>query len=353
MSDRRSSRASKRSAARRAADERWMREALALAREGEGLTRPNPPVGAVLVKSRKIVGRGFHKKAGGPHAEVFAIRDAGAAAKGATLYVTLEPCSTIGRTPPCTSAVITAGIKQVVVGCPDPKPPHNGRGLRILRSAGLKVHSGVCREEAEALIEPFVSRVIRGRPFITLKLAMTLDGRIADHKGQSKWITGKEAREHVQMLRRRSDAVLVGSTTVLRDDPSLLPRPRLGRWPYRAVVDRRKRVKRSVKMFSDKHAERSIRYTFETVEEVIEDLDSRGVMHVLCEGGGELAAALVRADLVDEYQLFYAPKLLGGSGTPGFGGAGWKMDGLPELDIRDVRRFGADLLVVARPTVRG
>jgi len=341
----------RRSAARRVADERWMREALALGREGEGLTRPNPPVGAVLVKARKIVGRGFHKKAGGPHAEVFAIRDAGEkAAKGATLYVTLEPCSTIGRTPPCTSAVITAGIKEVVVGCHDPKPPHNGRGLRILRSAGISVHSGVCRKEAEALIEPFVSRVLYGRPFITLKLAMTLDGRIADREGKSKWITGKEARDHVQALRRRADAVLVGSTTVLRDDPSLLPRPRLGRWPYRAVVDRRKRVKRSAKMFADKHAERSIRFTYESIEEVIADLDSRGVMHVLCEGGGELAAALITAGLVDEYQLFYAPKLLGGSGTPAIGGKGWKMDALPQLTVRETRPFGSDLLVIARPT---
>jgi len=343
----------RRSAARRAADERWMREAIELAREGEGLTRPNPPVGAVLVKGRRIIGRGFHKKAGGPHAEVYAIRDAGEkTAKGAILYVTLEPCSTIGRTPPCTSAVISAGIKEVVVGCTDPKTPHNGRGLRILRSAGLTVHSGVCRGEAEALIEPFVSRVINGRPFITLKLAMTLDGRIADRDGHSKWITGKEAREHVQNLRRRCDAVLVGSTTVLRDDPSLLPRPRLGRWPYRAVVDRRKRVKRSAKMFSDKHAERSIRYAFKTVEEVIADLDSRGVMHVLCEGGGELAAALIGAALVDEYQLFYAPKLLGGSGTPAIGGKGWTMEGLPQLAILDVRSFGEDLLVIARPVER-
>lgn len=330
-------------------DERWMREALDLAREGEGLTRPNPPVGAVLVKGRRVIGRGYHKKAGGPHAEVHAIRDAGPAAKNATIYITLEPCSTIGRTPACTSAIIAAGIKQVVVGCLDPKAVHNGRGLNILKSQGIKTRHGVCREEAERLIEPFATRVLHGRPFITLKLAMTLDGRIADAKGKSQWITGKAARQHVHDLRRRVDAVLVGSTTVLRDDPSLLPRPRRGRLPYRAIVDRRKRVKKSAVVFSDKHAERTIRYTFDDIQDAIADLDSRGVMHVLCEGGGEVAAALVRANLVDEFHLFYAPKLLGGDATPAFAGSGWRMDTLPQLAIREVRQLGDDVLVVARP----
>ncbi|HAL92888.1 MAG TPA: bifunctional diaminohydroxyphosphoribosylaminopyrimidine deaminase/5-amino-6-(5-phosphoribosylamino)uracil reductase RibD, partial [Verrucomicrobia bacterium] len=179
-------------------DLNWMRQALALARRAEGMTRPNPPVGAMVVKNGKKIGQGWHKKAGGPHAEVFALRQAGTNAKGATLYVTLEPCSTFGRTPPCTEAVIRAGIARVVVGATDPNPRHAGRGLRLLRKAGIQVDAGACAGEAADLIAPFACHMLRQRPFFTLKLGLSLDGRIADHTHSSRWITGPEARAEVQ-----------------------------------------------------------------------------------------------------------------------------------------------------------
>ncbi|MGD9612132.1 MAG: bifunctional diaminohydroxyphosphoribosylaminopyrimidine deaminase/5-amino-6-(5-phosphoribosylamino)uracil reductase RibD, partial [Kiritimatiellia bacterium] len=194
-------------------DSKWMHRALALARRAEGMTRPNPPVGAVVVKNGRKIGQGWHKKAGGPHAEVFALRQAGAAARGATLYVTLEPCSTFGRTPPCTDAILRAGIARVVVGTADPNPQHAGRGLRLLRKAGIRVDVGACADEAAALVAPIACHVLRKRPSITLKLGLSLDGRIADPTHSSRWITGPEARETVQTLRRASDAVMVGAGT--------------------------------------------------------------------------------------------------------------------------------------------
>ncbi len=191
-------------------DERWMRIALAQARRGEGLTRPNPPVGAVLVRNGRLLGRGFHRRAGRPHAEINALRAAGDAARGATLYVTLEPCSTWGRAPPCTEQIIARGIRRVVIGCPDPNPNHAGRGVRILRRAGLSVTVGVCGPECAGLVAPFHSWITRGLPYVTLKLGASLDGRIADARGRSRWITGPEARREAHRLRRRVDAILVG-----------------------------------------------------------------------------------------------------------------------------------------------
>ncbi|MCX6998056.1 MAG: bifunctional diaminohydroxyphosphoribosylaminopyrimidine deaminase/5-amino-6-(5-phosphoribosylamino)uracil reductase RibD [Kiritimatiellaeota bacterium] len=217
-------------------DERWMRRALALARRGEGLTRPNPPVGAVVVAGDRRVGEGFHRIAGGPHAEVIALLQAGKRARGATLYVTLEPCSTWGRTPPCTNAILTAGIRRVVVAARDPNPKHAGRGLRMLRQRGVQVDVGVCAAEGRDLIAPFHTLMLTGRPFVTLKLGMTLDGRIADRAGASRWITSPAARSAVQALRRRVDAILVGGATIRTDNPSLRPRPDAGRCPLRVVV---------------------------------------------------------------------------------------------------------------------
>ena len=175
-------------------DLQWMQKALSLARRAEGMTRPNPPVGAILVKDGRIIGQGWHRKAGGPHAEVFALRQAGEAARGAMLYVTLEPCSTTGRTPPCADAIVRAGVSRVVVGTVDPNPRHAGRGLRQLRKSGIRVETGACAEESAELIAPFACHMLRGRPLLTLKLGLSLDGRIADHTHSSRWITGPEAR---------------------------------------------------------------------------------------------------------------------------------------------------------------
>lgn len=350
--------------------------ALEQARKGVGLTHPNPPVGAVVCKGNRILGAGYHRRAGGPHAEVFALKEAGASAKGATLYVTLEPCSTQGRTPPCTEAVRAAGIKKVVVGCQDPNPKHAGRGLTLLRATGVEVVSGVCEDEARALIAPFTHLMLQGRPRVVLKLGMTLDGRIADRRGKSQWITSSAAREQVQALRRASDAVLVGAGTVCSDNPSLLPRPALGRTPWRVVLDGAGRVSPSAKLFTDgkasqtlvattpdcsaarrkawgKAGARVLVLTSKTpaarLRMLLKELGRMGCMQVLCEGGGELASGLVRAGLVDEFVWFIAPRLLGGDALPALSGKGWRMGSLPELCIESCQQVGPDLCVRAVP----
>ena len=357
-------------------DERWMARAIELARLGEGLTRPNPPVGAVIVRQGRAVGEGFHRKAGGPHAEVYAFRKAGSRARGATLYVTLEPCSTHGRTPPCTDAIIRNGIKRVVFGVPDPNPAHAGRATDLLKRAGIAVTPGALAGPCAALIEPFGMHQLEKRPFVTLKLGLTLDGRIADAKGRSRWITGPEARKQVHALRRRVDAILVGCETAVTDDPSLLPVPSRGRRPWRVVLDARGRVPLRRRLFSDGLAHQTLVITSArsprawraslaargvTVEllpakggrfalrDALRLLGRRGLLHVLCEGGGTVAASLVRERLADEAWLFVAPKLLGADARSAFGGPGWSLAHAPGWRITDVSRAGADVWIRARP----
>jgi diaminohydroxyphosphoribosylaminopyrimidine deaminase/5-amino-6-(5-phosphoribosylamino)uracil reductase len=248
----------------------WMARALALARRGEGLTRPNPPVGAVIVRTRRmvhqgclvhqgyLVGQGWHHHAGGLHAEALAIQEAGTRAMNATLYVTLEPCCTQGRTPPCTRAIIQSGIRRVVLATRDPNPRHNGRGIAILRKAGIEVIEGIGAPEAQQLLAPFKQWIRTLRPYLTLKLAVSLDGKIADERGRSRWITGPAARRQVQAWRRSADAILVGARTVLADDPSLLPVPPGGRRPWRVVVNTRGTLLSSAKIFTDGHQAQTI-----------------------------------------------------------------------------------------------
>jgi diaminohydroxyphosphoribosylaminopyrimidine deaminase/5-amino-6-(5-phosphoribosylamino)uracil reductase len=326
-----------------------MQRALALARRGEGLTRPNPPVGAVLVQDGKIISEGFHKKAGGPHAEVNCLKPAAGNLESAILYVTLEPCSTYGRTPPCTELILARGIRRVVIGAKDPNPAHAGRGIRILRRAGVEVVTGVCRTEAEALIAPFAKRILTGMPYVTLKLAATIDGRIADASGKSKWITGPQARAKVQVLRRSADAIMVGAGTVRADNPSLLPRPAKGRTPWRVIVG--STLQANAKVLTDEAAERTLVLNG-PLRKILRDLGKRGVMHVLCEGGGELAGSLVRAGLVDEFALFVAPSLLGGDGVPMFGKAGWPLAGMPLLSFQTLEKCGKDVFIRALPAGR-
>ncbi len=356
-------------------DTKWMTEALRLARLGEGLTRPNPPVGAVIVKNGRVVGRGFHRKAGGPHAEVYALRQAGARAKGATLYVTLEPCCTFGRTPPCVEGIIQAGIKKVVAAVSDPNPRHAGKGFKQLRRSGIEVVTGIVAGKADELLAPFASAMIRKRPYVTLKLAESLDGRIADAVGRSKWISGPEAREVVQGLRRQVDAVMVGAGTVLKDDPSLLPRPSKGRVPFRVIVDAAGKVPANRRVFLDEFASQTILVTTKrcparrlaeyaargamvmmlpavgrgvSLSALLQSLHVRGVLHVLCEGGSELAGALARANLVDEWVFFVAPVIIGGDGIEAVGGRGWKLAGAPRLNIVETRRVGGDVMIRAK-----
>jgi diaminohydroxyphosphoribosylaminopyrimidine deaminase/5-amino-6-(5-phosphoribosylamino)uracil reductase len=343
-----------------------MQRALALARRGEGLTRPNPPVGAVLVQNGKIIAEGFHKKAGGPHAEVNCLKSAiGNRAKGelgpviagqrsgnlksSILYVTLEPCSTHGRTPPCTDLILERGIRRVVIGAKDPNPAHAGRGVRILRRAGVEVITDVCRAEAEALIVPFAKRILTGMPYVTLKLAATIDGRIADASGKSKWITGPQARAKVQALRRSADAIMVGAGTVRADNPSLLPRPAKGRTPWRVIVG--STLQANAGVLTDEAAGRTVVMNG-PLKKILSELGKQGVMHVLCEGGGELAGSLVRAGLVDEFALFVAPAMLGGDGVPMFGQKGWPLTKMPLLSFQTLEKLGKDVFIRALP-VRG
>ena len=329
--------------------EPFMQRALALARRGEGLTRPNPPVGAVLVQDGKIISEGFHKKAGGPHAEVNCLQSAIGNLKSSILYVTLEPCSTYGRTPPCTDLILARGIRRVVVATKDPNPAHAGRGIRILRRAGVEVIAGVCLAEADALIAPFSKLILTGMPYVTLKLASTIDGRIADASGKSKWITGPQARAKVQELRRSADAIMVGAGTVRADNPSLLPRPAGGRTPWRVIVG--STLQANAKVLTDEAAERTL-VVSGPLKKILRDLGKRGVMHVLCEGGGELAGSLVRAGLVDEFALFVAPALLGGDGVPMFGQKGWPLTKMPLLNFETLEKCGKDVFIRALPVGR-
>ena len=353
-------------------EQQWMRQALKLARRAEGMTRPNPPVGAILVKNGNNIGQGWHKKAGGPHAEVFALRQAGDAARGATLYVTLEPCSTTGRTPPCSEAIIRAGISRVVVGTVDPNPKHAGRGLRQLRKAGIRVDLGACAEEARDLIAPFACHMEQHRPFITLKLGLSLDGRIADHTHSSRWITGPDARKEVQSLRRAADAIWVGAGTMRHDNPSLWPRPDLKRNPWRIITAQKEPLPLAVQVFTDEHTARTLvavpkgwhpscadklRKQGVTVIELpqhdflpalVAHLGTMGLLHVLCEGGGILAGELLRAQQVDQLCVFLSPMLMGGP-VGAIGATSWLLNQSPRFTWKEIRPVGKDVFLRLLP----
>ncbi len=318
-----------------------MQRALALARCGLGKTSPNPAVGAVVAREGRVIGEGWHTRAGGPHAEVFALR--GVNARRATLYVTMEPCCTWGKTPPCTDAIIAAGVKRVVVATLDPNPKHDGRGLKVLRRAGIRVESGLLAVEATAINEAFNKWVTTGMPLVIVKVAMSLDGKIATHTGDSKWITSKAARREAHKLRAGVDAVMVGANTVIRDDPHLTVRHGVrGRQPWRVVVDARGRTPPSAKLFGITHRSRRLVLTTKlapvrwrrhlallgidvvVVKEAEGRVDLQAAMRilgemnvtsVLVEGGGELLGSFFDARMVDKLALFYAPVVIGGRGA--------------------------------------
>lgn len=360
-------------------DREMMREALRQACLGLGRTAPNPPVGSVIATAEEgIIARGYHHRAGEPHAEAMALAQAGEAARGATLYCTLEPCCHHGRTPPCAQAIIAAGVARVVYAATDPDIRCAGEGETALRAAGLDVAAGVLIDEVAELYEPYFKHKQMGLPFVTVKLAMTLDGKVATSTGDSRWITGEQSRALVHRWRDETDAVLVGVGTVLADDPQLTARgPKLDeREPLRVIVDTQARTPLTAQVLaapgncliavaSDAPAERvkALRDAGAEVvglelgsdgklslQALLAHLGQRDIMSVLCEGGPELAAGLVREGLVDKYRLFYAPKLVGAEGLPAFGPLGLQqMSEAVALELRGVERVGEDILVTAYP----
>ncbi|OIO79073.1 MAG: riboflavin biosynthesis protein RibD [Candidatus Omnitrophica bacterium CG12_big_fil_rev_8_21_14_0_65_43_15] len=302
-------------------DKKYMRRALELAQRATGRTSPNPMVGAVIVKNGKIVGEGYHKKAGTSHAEIHAIRQAGARAKGATLYVTLEPCCTFGKTPPCTGAIIRAGIRKVVIAATDPNPSHGCKGIKILRNNNIKVKTGILEKESRALNEAFEKYITTGMPFVILKMAQSLDGKIATKAGESKWISCEKSRKLVHKLRQQVDAVMVGANTARVD------KPRLKEAKLRVIVPAgRVDLKKFLKGLKKKH-----------------------ITSILCEGGGELAASLLKEGLVDKIMFFIAPKIIGGrrAKTSVEGEGITRMADALKLKDISVSKIGADLLVEA------
>lgn len=356
-----------------AQDDYYLRLACRLARRAAGRTSPNPMVGAVIVRAGRIVGSGYHRFAGGDHAEIIALKRAGARARGATLYLTLEPCSHHGRTPPCASAVIRAGIAQVVCGTRDPNPLVAGRGIRQLRRAGIKVRVGVLDQECLKLIETFAKFITQRVPFVTLKLAASLDGRIATATGDARWISGEESRLAVHRMRNEADAVLIGSGTLRADDPQLTCRIAGGRNPWRVVLDTRLSISPAAKVLHQADRHKTIIAAGDGVsarkKRAVEALGAQvwrlpikhkqvawwpllrkladlGIVSVLIEGGGTIAASALEEKIVDKILFFYAPKILGGDGRPMIDSLGLRAvaQAVPVKDWRFIRS-GGDLLV--------
>ncbi|MEE4181640.1 bifunctional diaminohydroxyphosphoribosylaminopyrimidine deaminase/5-amino-6-(5-phosphoribosylamino)uracil reductase RibD [Pseudomonas viridiflava] len=366
-----------------ALDVHYMARALELARKGLYSTHPNPRVGCVIVREGQIVGEGWHALAGEPHAEVHALRQAGEQARGATAYVTLEPCSHHGRTPPCADALVNAGVTRVVASMQDPNPEVAGRGLLRLMTAGIAVQCGVLEAEARALNKGFIKRMETGQPYVRVKLAMSLDGRTAMASGESQWITGPEARSAVQRLRAQSSVVLTGADTVLADKARLTVRPdELGlnaeltalaaaRAPLRVLIDGRLRVPLDAPFFQAGSALVATcaaasargRYHDEGHEivamadsaghvdlrKLLTELGTRGVNEVLVEAGPRLAGAFTRLGLVDEFQIFMAGKFLGSSARPLLDLPLAQMGEALELNIVEMRAVGNDWRVIALP----
>jgi diaminohydroxyphosphoribosylaminopyrimidine deaminase/5-amino-6-(5-phosphoribosylamino)uracil reductase len=370
----------------------FMQLALQLAKRGYGATSPNPMVGAVLVKAGKIIGRGWHRRAGLPHAEIEALRDAqkrGHTPRGAALYVTLEPCCTHGRTPPCTEAIIAAGIKKIVIGTVDPNPKHSDKAFKILRRAGIEVTQRILGDECTKLNETFNHWIVHHTPFVTVKAAMTLDGKIATASGESKWITGEKARAHGMKLREGSDAILVGINTILADNPNLTVRKQManGRWQMgkpirRIVLDSMARTPLNAKVVSDQFSKlttiivsksapkKRVAKLMKRVNVIVaplagsklrtqnpkldlrwllKKLGSENVTSLLVEGGGEVNASFLLGGFAQRVALFYAPKILGGRDShKAVAGDGVKsLSEVVRLREIEWKRIGLDLLMTA------
>ncbi len=359
----------------------YMKMALALAEKGRGFTSPNPMVGAVVVKDGRVVGKGWHQMAGGPHAEVHAINDAGTAARDAVIYVTLEPCNHFGRTPPCTHKILEAGIRHVVVAMEDPNPGVSGGGMQFLESSGIQVTCGICEDEARRLNESFVKFVRTRRPFVVLKCAATLDGRIASRTGDSKWVTNDKSRRFVHQIRHAVDGIMVGIGTVNSDNPSLTTRLEHmeGHDPVRIVLDTHLSIDEDARLFQlDSPAdtliicknaalmnsaqaakkdrllnrgiqiiETGLKNNYLDLDGLMEYLGQWGITSLLIEGGSRVIASALAAKIVDKICFFYAPKILGGDdGLPICRGPGPDLmqDCLGVENIH-VRRFDDDIMI--------
>lgn len=364
-------------------DERFMWMALDLARQGRGRTSPNPITGAVVTQGSEVVGTGYHQAAGLPHAEIVALRKAGEKARGATLYVNLEPCAHHGRTGPCTDAIIKAGISRVVAAIEDPNPLVSGRGFSQLESAGIKVKRGVLDQKASRLNEVFIKYITSGLPFVGVKVAMSLDGKIGTKTGESHWITGEKSRQFVHRLRDQSDVIMVGIETVLKDDPLLTTRivGGQGRDSVRVIVDSTARLPLDARVIgADSHTRTILAVTDQSSREKIKALTDRGVevivipqrdkrvdlrelmkklaerelTTVLVEGGGTLNFSLLEQSLVDKLFIFIAPLLIGGQESPtAFSGSGisalssaWSVDNI------ELKQFDQDLLLIGYPVLK-
>jgi len=356
----------------------FMHRTLELAKRGK--PSPNPMVGAVLVKDGIIIGEGFHSFAGGPHAEVVAFSKVGKKAKGADLYVNLEPCCHQGRTPPCTDAIIKSGVSRVFVGMKDPNKLVNGKGIRRLKAAGIKVSVGILKEECEKLNEGFVKVMKTGLPFVTMKTAISLDGKIATRTGNSQWISGTQARNFVHELRNQNSAILIGTNTILKDNPQLTCRlkKKEGRHPTRIILDRGNKIPLKAKVFSNSKKQQVI-YVAESklslkrkkslIEKNIEIINGKtnksgfdlkhlmkllvkkDITSVLIEGGGEINNSALKAGIVDKIYIFISPILIGGKQAPGLIGGGGVSKIAKALSLKNMRvtKMGEDLMVEAVP----
>ncbi|MCB2204276.1 bifunctional diaminohydroxyphosphoribosylaminopyrimidine deaminase/5-amino-6-(5-phosphoribosylamino)uracil reductase RibD [bacterium] len=362
-------------------DSQYMMKCLQLAERGRGSVEPNPMVGCIIVNGGRIVGKGWHQQYGGAHAEVEALRDAGSKARGSTVYVSLEPCNHFGKTPPCSEALIEAGVRKVVIGMPDPNPDVTGSGAERLRQAGIAVVEDVERERCEALNEVYLVNAVQKRPFVLCKVAQTMDGYIAAMKGTSHWITSEESRTEVHRLRSLYDAVLVGAETVRKDNPSLNVRHIKGRHPKRIVLTRSWNLPQSAVVFSDERKDETIVVTskksarehgesvarfrkrgvqvleattdvmeFASLKAALTTLYSKyGIRSILVEGGAEIFSAFLRARFVDRLDVFTAPKIIG-QGRGAFSALrplhlsdAWR------FRVEDVLRMGDDVYTILRP----
>jgi len=362
-------------------DSQYMLKCLQLAEHGRGEVEPNPMVGCVIVAGGRIIGKGWHQRYGGAHAEVEALRDAGAKARDATLYVSLEPCNHFGKTPSCTESIIDAGVRKVVIGMPDPNPDVAGNGAQRLREAGVTVVEDVERERCEALNEVYIVNTVHQRPFVLLKVAQTLDGHVAALKGSSHWITSEESRKEVHRLRSVYDAVLVGAETVRKDNPSLNVRHVEGRHPHRIILTRSWHLPLSAAVFSDDLADHTIVVTskksarsnaslitklrkrgvrvldvttdmmeYASLKSALKQLyDEFGIRSILVEGGAEVFSAFLRARFADRIDIFTAPKIIG-QGRAAFSALRpLHLSDAMRFRVEDVLRVGEDVYTILRP----
>jgi diaminohydroxyphosphoribosylaminopyrimidine deaminase / 5-amino-6-(5-phosphoribosylamino)uracil reductase len=332
-------------------DEKFMRAALTEAAKGLGTTSPNPAVGAVLVKRNRVIARGYHRQAGGDHAEVDCLRKvAGPFPADAILYVTLEPCSTRGRTAPCANYIIERGVRRVVIGTIDPNPVHRGRAIELLRAAGIEVIIGILEKECARLNEAFNKWIVTGEPMVIAKCGMSLDGHLTRPAGESRWLTSERSRVHAHKLREVVDAIMVGAETIRRDDPRLTVRsgPRRPQ-PWRVILTKSGRLPRTAKVFCDAHWERTLVYRNKSLRAVLRDLGQREITSLLIEGGGQVLSQALDQGLIDKVQIYLAPIFTGGN-VLAFGGRGAAST---EQSLRLAsplyQRIGEDICVTGYP----